>query len=216
MTFYGFIMFSISNFTRRDLVYIAIFGSVWGLAEATLGAILHLLHIPLSGAILASIGMALVLIARYLNPKKGSTVLMAFIAATIKLLSFSTVKMGPFLAILMEGLTLEIILSLFGPTKIAFTISAFITAIYPILQSIAIKSIMFGGSFVPILLELIEGLSQSIGYQAGWWVLGLYIFLHFLSAFSALALTWILLRRIKIGALVKKKRLTTEYTEPQS
>jgi len=184
-----------SRFNRRDMVYIAIFGTLWGLAEATLGALLHLLHVPLSGAILASIGMSIILIARRLNDRRGSTLLMALLAASVKMLSFSTVKLGPFVAILLEGMLLELVLSLMGTGSMAFLVSALTTAAYPILQSVATKSILFGKSFVPVILDLVAGFSERIGYQAGWWVLGIYLFLHLLIALAAAGFSWILLKR---------------------
>ncbi|MEA3286225.1 MAG: hypothetical protein U9Q77_02450 [Candidatus Marinimicrobia bacterium] len=182
---------------RRSLVYIAIFGTLWGICEATIGTTLHLLHIPLAGAILASIGMSIVLIARVYNPVRGATLLMALIAASIKMLSFSTVKLGPFVAIVIEGLLLEMVLTIQGTGRMAFMTSAIIVAIYPIFQTIMTKSIMFGSSFVPVILELVEGFSQRVGYQAGWLMLGLYLLIHFLFAFTAMIFSWKIIQRLK-------------------
>lgn len=189
-------LFRASQLDRRAMVYVAIFGTLWGLAEATLGTVLHLLRVPLSGAILGAIGMSIVLIARTLNPQRGSTLLMACIAAVTKMLSFSTVKLGPFLAILMEGLLLESILSFLGTGRLAYTLCAWGISFYPILQSITTKSILFGQSFVPVILDLVDGFSRNIGYQAGWWILGLYITSHVIIAFSAAVISWMLLKKL--------------------
>jgi len=183
---------------RRALVYIAIFGTLWGICEATIGTTLHLFHIPLSGAILASIGMSIILIARVYNPVRGTTLLMALIAASIKILSFSTIKLGPFIAIVLEGFLLELVLTIQGTGKIAFFTSAIIVAIYPIFQTIMTKSILFGSSFVPVILELVEGFSERIGYEAGWWMLGLYLVTHFLFAFIAMIFSWKIIQRLKM------------------
>jgi len=177
------------------MVYTAVFGALWGLAEATLGSLLHLLHLPLSGAVLGAVGMGIVLIARRLNPVRGSTILMALIAASIKMLSFATIKLGPFVAIVLEGALLELTLSLLGTGLAAFLTSSLIISVYPIIQSIVTKSILFGENFVPVMLELAEGFSQRIGYEAGWWVLGLYLAIHFMLAFATAGFVWQLLKR---------------------
>jgi len=190
-------MLTADRFDRRSMVYIAIFGALWGLAEATLGSLMHLLHVPFSGSVLGSIGMGIVLIARSLNPKRGSTILMSLIAASIKMLSFSTVKLGPFVAIVVEGFLLEILLSILGTGRLAFLFSALVISVYPILQSIITKSILFGQSFIPVILDLVAGISRRIGHHAGWWALGLYIAVHWLLAGSAAVFSWVVLKRIR-------------------
>jgi len=42
----------------RVVIGILVFGSVWGLVEATLGGALHLIHFTYKGAITGGIGMA--------------------------------------------------------------------------------------------------------------------------------------------------------------
>ena len=175
---------------KRALVHIAVFGSLWGIAEATIGSTLHLLHIPLSGAILASLGLLIILLARSRNPVKGSAILMALIAASIKMLSFATIKLGPFVAIIVEGAVVEIILIAFKPGRLGYVLSGLFIGCYPILQNIVTKSIIFGSSFVPVILDLVEGFSDRIGYSAGWWILLIYIFAHFLISFTAVGFAW--------------------------
>jgi ABC-type thiamin/hydroxymethylpyrimidine transport system permease subunit len=174
---------------KRSLTTIAVFGTLWGFIEASLGNVLHLMNLPFSGTILASIALLIILIARIYNPEKGSTILMAVIAAFIKAISFATVKLGPFVAIIVEGILLEIVFFIFRPSRISFVLSGIVMALYPIIQTIVTKTILFGANFVPVVLELAEGFSQKIGFNAGWWILGLYlaaqITLPLIAAYSA-------------------------------
>jgi ABC-type thiamin/hydroxymethylpyrimidine transport system permease subunit len=181
---------------QKSIVAIAVFGTLWGFVEATLGNALHLLHLPFSGSILASIALMIILIARIYNPTRGSTFLMAVIAAFIKAISFSTVKLGPFVAIIAEGILIELILLLFRPGRFGFLASGLVMALYPIIQTVVTKTILFGSSFVPVILELAEGFSERIGYQAGWWLLGFYLFAQILLPLSAAYLAWILKKRL--------------------
>ncbi len=181
---------------RRSIVYIAVFGSLWGFSEATLGTLLHMFNLPFSGLILSAIGLIIILTARTYNNTPGSTVMMALIAAFIKVLGFGTVKLGPFIGITMEGVLTEAIFLTIG-TGLPGCITAGITvAIYPILQNLFTKSILFGMAFVPVILDLVQGISERFGYGAGWWLLGLYIFIHLVVGLGAAILAWALLKRI--------------------
>ncbi|NHZ85467.1 MAG: hypothetical protein GWP19_06260 [Planctomycetia bacterium] len=181
---------------QKSIVSIAVFGTLWGFIEATLGNALHLLHLPFSGSILASIALIIILIARIYNPTRGSTFLMALVAALIKALSFATVKLGPFIAIIVEGILIEAILSLFRTGRIGFFTSGLVMALTPIIQTIVVKTILFGSNFVPVILELAKGFSARVGFSAGWWMLGIYLVAQIALPLGAAYFAWVLKKRL--------------------
>ena len=181
---------------QKSIVSIAVFGTLWGFIEATLGSALHLLHLPFSGSILASIALIVILIARIYNPTRGSTFLMALIAAFIKALSLATVKLGPFSAIIVEGILIEVILSLFGPRRLGFFASGLVMALEPIIQTIIVKTILFGSNFVPVILESAQGFSDQLGFSAGWWMLGIYLVAQLVLPLGAAYFAWALKKRL--------------------
>ena len=78
-----------SSFTVRDLVYIAVFGALWGALEITLGAYLHVLFPPLAdtfliGVIMAGLGSVIVLVGRYFVPHTGAAIAIGIITALLK------------------------------------------------------------------------------------------------------------------------------------
>ncbi|MFH1834600.1 MAG: hypothetical protein ABH851_00260 [Methanobacteriota archaeon] len=76
-----------NNYVVKILVGILLFGSIWGFAEATLGAILHLLHSPHKGVIMASFGvMVLSCAVATLKPRNVLPFALAigFIASLVK------------------------------------------------------------------------------------------------------------------------------------
>lgn len=183
---------------QKSIVSIAVFGTLWGFIEATLGTALHLLNLPFSGSILASIALIIILIARIYNPTRGSTFLMALIAAFIKALSFATVKLGPFVAIIVEGALIELILSLFRPGRFGFFASGLVMALTPIIQTIIVKTILFGSNFVPVILELAQGFSDRVGFNAGWWMLGIYLVAQIVLPLGAAYFAWVLKKRLSL------------------
>ena len=181
---------------KKSIVSIAVFGTLWGFIEATLGNALHLLNLPFSGSILASIALVIILIARIYNPTRGSTFLMALVAAFIKALSFATVKLNPFIAIVIEGALIEAVLFLLQPGRLGFFASGLVMALYPIIQTIVTKSILFGSDFVPVILELAQGFSDSVGFSAGWWILGIYLVAQIILPLGAAYFAWALKNRL--------------------
>jgi len=104
------------KFTLRHLVYIAVFGALWGAIEMTLGAYLHVLlppgasYLPLVGTAITALGLAVALVGRRFVPQAGSIFMIGVVAALLKLLSVGGVKLGPLLGILIESGLAEVVL----------------------------------------------------------------------------------------------------------
>ncbi|MFC1927419.1 hypothetical protein ACFLW7_02440 [Chloroflexota bacterium] len=104
----------------RVVIGIVLFGSIWGLVEATLGGALHLVHFAYKGAITGGIGMAIMaaFVVMYRRPKLAFWI--AVIAAMFKPLSaliygqpvFAPFVVNPASAILLEGLGFTVVVSL--------------------------------------------------------------------------------------------------------
>ncbi len=102
------------------IIGILVFGSVWGLVEATLGGSLHLIHFAYKGAITGGIGMSIMatFVVMYRRPKLVFWI--GVIAALFKPLSaviygqfiFSPFVVNPASAILLEALAFSLVVSL--------------------------------------------------------------------------------------------------------
>lgn len=180
---------------RRSILTITLFGTLWGAIEASLGTILHMFRLPFSGSILSGLGLIILLYVRKEMNIRGSAILMGLVAGTIKMISFSTVKFGPFTGIVMEGVIVEIVMILLGPTKFGFFLSGIFTGIYPIVQNIFVKTVLFGMKFVPVLIELADGISKSVGFGLGWWILIFYLVSHILFGCIAAWAAWIIIKQ---------------------
>ena len=101
------------DWTLRNWITLGLLGALWGGVELTLGSILHMIFPPLAdtfltGVLLSSIGVILALTGKVLLEKRGTIVFISIIAALLKLLSFGGVKAGPILAILIQGILMEV------------------------------------------------------------------------------------------------------------
>jgi hypothetical protein len=98
----------------RDLVYIGLFGALWGSLEMTVGAYLHTLlpqaAAPLAGPVMASLGVAIALVGRQFVPRRGTILMIGAITALLKLFSLGGGRWGPLLGILIEAGLVEVVL----------------------------------------------------------------------------------------------------------
>ena len=104
----------------RVVIGILVFGSIWGLVEATLGGALHVVHFAYKGAITGGIAMAIMaaFVVTYRRPKL--VFWLGVIAALFKPLSaviygrpiFDPLVVNPASAILLEALGFTLVVSL--------------------------------------------------------------------------------------------------------
>ncbi|MGC8836993.1 MAG: hypothetical protein ACP5UM_01135 [Anaerolineae bacterium] len=100
-----------TRWSVRDLVHIAIFGALWGGLEASLGSYLHLLKVPLTGVIMASLGLVLALVGRLFIPRRGSVAMIGVVTALLKMLSLGGIVLNPMIGILAESVLADLVLS---------------------------------------------------------------------------------------------------------
>lgn len=164
------------KFTTTQLVTLAVFGALWGLVEMSLGAALHALKVPLSGLLLAAVGVVIALAGRAFVPQRGSTLFIGVIAAVIKLFSIGSVIAGPLVGILAEALLAEIVLSLWGaPRRSAFLAAGSLAVLWTLVQPFFTGLLLFGRSFIVIWLDVIDEGVRLFGLNPNlpWLVLAL-------------------------------------------
>lgn len=102
---------------HHTIITIALFGSLWGLIEATLGGILHLAHIPYTGTVMASFGLAILYAALRSGVRPAALPAVALVAAAFKFLDaplfglpiFTITIANPAVAIATQGLAFSLV-----------------------------------------------------------------------------------------------------------
>jgi hypothetical protein len=163
--------------STRELATLAVFGALWGLVEISLGSVLKTLNIPLSGVVLASIGLSIALIGRVFVPRRGSTLFIGVIATLLKLFSLGGVIIGPMVGILSEALVAEIVLSLSGsPKRSSFTLAAALGVTWVLVQPFVTGTLLFGRTLFTVWLDLLDLGKRLLGLPPSatiWIILGL-------------------------------------------
>ena len=103
----------------RVIIGILVFGSIWGLLEATLGGFLNMIVLPNKGAIMGGIGMAIMCAALAIYRKPAMLLGIGIVAASFKWLNswllFVPVSaihiVNPAMAIFMESLAFSLVVT---------------------------------------------------------------------------------------------------------
>ena len=149
----------------------AAFGALWGTVEITLGSFMHTLKVPFTGAILASIGAALLVAQRQVASARGLSLATAVIAALCKSLSPGGAILGPMIGISVEGLLVEV--ALLGMPRFVGSalLAGALAAMWAVFQKVLMQFILYGGTAIEVYKAILKRAGEWLGSaDAGWWI----------------------------------------------
>ena len=155
--------------------------------EITLGVLLKGLRLPFAGEVLTAGAAIIVLNGKYFAPQRGSVFLMGLVAAVLKLFSLGNVIIGPFMAIIMEGLIAEIILLIFRLNLFSFLFTGAILQLYTVVHPFIAQGLIYGGDIYKLYAEIYEQVISYTGLTENDIVLILIIYTAFHMSFGVLA-----------------------------
>jgi len=164
----------------RELVYIGIFGAIWGAVEASLGSVLHALNVPFSGLVLAGGGIAIALTGRVLVPRRGAVALIGLVTAFVKMLSVGSLILNPMIGIVMESLLAEAVVTLAPSARLTFLAAGAAATGWTLAHPFVVGGFLGGQGFVSVLTATIRAGARFVGADpsAALLVLGLLVVLH--------------------------------------
>ncbi len=164
-----------TRFTTRDLVYIAVFGALWGAVEMTLGSYLHLIFPPVAtplvgvGTIATALGMALALIGRLFVPQAGSVLMIGLVVVVLKGLSLGGVKLSPMIAIIIECLLAELGLFLSRkPSRGGFILAGSLAVLWTFFHKLFASYVFLGRGIYDVYLAMIKKGAEALGVGVGY------------------------------------------------
>lgn len=160
-------MKSESRWTVRDLVYIGLFGALWGALEMTLGDLLHTLNVPFTGTILTALGIGIALIGRRFVPRRGSVLMIALITGLLKFLSPSGASvLRVFISILIEGAIAEGVLALLPETLATWMLADALASFWTLLHPVVVTGFLLGGDAAALFISTVENGAHTLGLSS--------------------------------------------------
>lgn len=181
------------RYTTRSLVYIGVFGALWGVAETSLGSLLHVLNVPFTGAFMGGIGITIALIGRHFVPQRGSVLLIGLVTACVKMLSLGGIVLNPMIGIVAEAVLAELMLGLLGrPRRQSFVVAAAIAALWSLIHPFFTQGLLAGEGLVTVYGWTIQRGARLLGLDASavLLVLALLVGLHLAIGAVAGLLAW--------------------------
>jgi ABC-type thiamin/hydroxymethylpyrimidine transport system permease subunit len=164
-----------TRFTTRDLVYVAVFGALWGALEITLGSYLHLIFPSLAtpligvGTIMTALGMVVALIGRLFVPKTGSVLMIGVVVAMLKALSIGGVKLPAMLAIVIESLLAEVGLLLARkPGRAGFMLAGCLAVLWTFFHKFFASYVFLGRGVYDVYLGILKQGAQTLGIEVSY------------------------------------------------
>jgi hypothetical protein len=128
----------------RAWTHAAMFGALWGVAEASLGTALKATQLPLTGLVLASIGVLCLMTARRLHPAVGVTLATGAVAAFVKVFSLGGLVVGPVAGILAEAALVELAMSATAGSAVGAVLGGALALVEAPLQMV-FTAVVIGG-----------------------------------------------------------------------
>ncbi len=152
------------RFTVRDLVYIGVFGALWGAVEISLGSVLHTLNVPFSGVVLTGIGIAIALIGRLFVPRTGSVLFIGLVTAFLKMFSLGGIVINPMIGIIAESLLAEVALTALGqPRRLSFIVAGALATFWPFIHPFFTQGILYGAGILTIYERTLTNGARLLG-----------------------------------------------------
>jgi len=159
----------------RLIIAVVVFGSIWGLLEATLGGFLNLVVFPNKGAIMGGIGMAIMGVALAKYRKPAMLPFIGIVAASFKMLNVFILFInplgivGPVAAIIAESAVTGLVaVLLIRRVRSSSMVNVGAGALVGILAAVAWIYFAVYGANLPVLARM--GVSSVGGYISSYGV----------------------------------------------
>ena len=140
----------------------AVAGGLWASFEIIVGSMLHNLHLPFSGTILATFSVILMISFLQVWKINGIIWRAGIICGLMKSLSPSAVILGPMTGIMMEAVIMDMVIFLMGRHLVGYVVAGIGALLSAILHKLASLFILYGTDLVTIYVNLFEFLKKQM------------------------------------------------------
>ena len=150
----------------RSWTHAALFGSLWGAAEVSLGTVLKAAQVPLSGIVMAGFGVLCLLTARRLQPNPGVCLAAGAVAAFLKVFSVGGLIIGPVAGILAEAALVELAMTATRTSAFGAVLGGALAFAEAPLQ-MALTAVVIAGPDAKALARVVGSVIAGVPFLAG-------------------------------------------------
>jgi hypothetical protein len=150
----------------RAWTHAALFGGLWGAAEASLGTALKATNVPLSGLVMASVGVLCLLTVRRLQPTVGINLVTGAVAACLKIFSLGGLVIAPAAGILAEAALVELAMTATASSGFGAAVGGALALAEPPLQMVFTAVVITGPEAVAAIDKVSRTLAERLSFPA--------------------------------------------------
>lgn len=154
----------------RLLAYTTVFGVFWGMVEMLLGSYLHMIGFPLKGAVLAAIGAVILCVERTYTPVFRASLYTGAVAMLCKFISVGSARLSPALAIIIQSLMAELVLTGLGTRRSAFLLTGVLSGLEGVPHFLIGAYLRYGSGFYAASRDAADRLAKWLGWPEGLWI----------------------------------------------
>jgi len=168
----------------------AVAGGLWASFEIIVGSLLHNLHLPFSGTLLATFSIILMISFLQIWNETGLIWRAGLICGLMKSLSPSAILLGPMTGIMMEALFMDLVLFLAGRHVIGYILAGITALLSTILHKLVNLFILYGTDLVHIYANLFRFIQKQLGLEEAspkdliLWIITVYVLVGALAALT--------------------------------
>ena len=153
----------------------ALIGSLWGALELSVGSVLHLSRVPLTGMVMSAIALACLLTLRRLSPVPGVCLVAGAVALVVKVFGIGGLYPGPLIGIGAEALLVELAMTALPRGAAAAMAAGALVFLWGPVQKLAMTRIVAGQDVISAGIALGGRAITAVGLDSvgvGWVVGG--------------------------------------------
>jgi hypothetical protein len=147
----------------RPWTYAALFGTLWGALEATLGTAVYLGKVPFRGTLMGVVGLLCLVCLRRLQPRPGVCLLAGAVAVFLKVFTLGGLYPGPIIGIAVQSLAVEVAMTALGGGAVGAAVGGFVTLATNPLQKLGMTWLVAGRDAVLASFRLLEESAAALG-----------------------------------------------------
>jgi hypothetical protein len=187
----------------------AVAGGLWASFEIIVGSMLHNLHLPFSGTVLATFSVILMISFLQIWNTGGLIWRAGLICGLMKSLSPSAVILGPMTGIMMEAAIMDLLIFIMGRHLMGYLFAGIGALLSAIFHKLASLFLLYGTDLVTVYTNLFQFIKYQLHMENASprgliiWITGAYVFLGIMAALAGF-----FLGRFAVRSHREKKDLT--------
>lgn len=169
------------------MAFIAIFGSIWGIIEVSVGTYLHIFRFPFAGALMSSLALLVILSGAVFIDDKFAIVKIGAVACFVRIFSVGSIIISPLISMVIEAIIANVIILIFSKNIFSFVLTGIIIVTYTFFHKFIAQGILFGKGIFKIYIDVLNEGSSLLGIniQYTFLIIFLLILLHIIFGIMA-------------------------------